>query len=74
MPFLEGGSRLAGRAVKGAVFAFTGAQRKPLTGEADGLGAAYFQEGQRGRRHWHGVGTARSIRGVVAGTVGANFK
>ncbi len=31
--------RLAARAVKGAVYAFTGAERKPLTEEADGSGA-----------------------------------
>jgi hypothetical protein len=46
MPFLEAGWRLAVRAVKGAGFAFTGAKRKPLTEEADGLGAGCSQEGQ----------------------------
>jgi hypothetical protein len=30
----------------GAVFAFIGAKRKPLTGEADGSGAAFRQEGR----------------------------
>jgi hypothetical protein len=46
MPFLEAVWRLAVRAVKGAGFAFTGAKRKPLTEEADGLGAGFLQEGQ----------------------------
>jgi hypothetical protein len=44
---LPGGPRrLAVRAVKSAVCAFIGAQRKLLTEEADGLGAAFRQEGQ----------------------------
>jgi len=30
------------------VFAFTGAKRTPLTGEAGGLGAVFPQEGQKG--------------------------
>ena len=45
MPFLEAGWRLAVRAVKGAGLAFTGAKRKPLTEEANGLGAGFLQEG-----------------------------
>ena len=46
-PFLAVAPRLAGRAVKGAPFAFTGAKRKPLTEEAHGLGAGFCQEGKR---------------------------
>jgi len=37
-----------GIAVRRAGFAFTGAQRTPLTGEADGSGARFSQEGQLG--------------------------
>jgi len=48
MPFLAGSPRLAVRAVKGAEFAFTGAQRKPLTEEADGLGADFGRKGKEG--------------------------
>lgn len=45
---LPGGSRrLAVRAVKSADCAFIGAQRKLFTEEADGLGAAFRQEGQK---------------------------
>jgi len=44
-PFLEVPRRLAVRAVKGAVFAFTGAKRKPFTEEADGLGAGFGRKG-----------------------------
>src|SRR6266853_4040603 len=32
------------------VFAFTGAQRTPLTGEVGGLGAVFTQEGQTGEK------------------------
>jgi hypothetical protein len=39
---LPGGwARLAVRAVKGAGFAFIGAKRRPLTGEAGGSGAVF---------------------------------
>jgi hypothetical protein len=38
--------RLAVRAVKGAPFVFIGAQRRPLTAEADGPGAGFQREGQ----------------------------
>jgi len=48
-PFLEVPRRLAVRAVKGAVFAFTGAERKPFTEEADGLGAGFGRKGGSGR-------------------------
>jgi len=48
---LPGGwGRLAVRAVKGAVLAFIGAKRRPLTEGADGSGAGFQQEGQRGGR------------------------
>ena len=49
IPFLAVAPRLAVRAVKGAPFAFTGAKRKPLTEEADGLGAGFCQEGKTER-------------------------
>jgi hypothetical protein len=49
LPFLEGQQRLAVRAVNGASSAFIGAQRRPLTGEAGGLGAGFGQEGQVGQ-------------------------
>jgi len=42
-----GGKRLTVRAVKGAVLAFIGAQRRPFTGEAGGSGAVFQQEGQK---------------------------
>src|SRR5690242_20564025 len=44
-PFLEVPRRLAVRAVRGAGLAFTGAKRKPLTEEADGLGAGFDRKG-----------------------------
>ena len=47
MPFLAGVGR-AVRAAKGAGFAFTGAKRKPLTEEADGLGADFGRKGKEG--------------------------
>ncbi len=47
MPFLAGGKRLAVRAVKPALCAFIGAKRRGLTEKADGLGAAFRQEGLR---------------------------
>src|SRR5579872_5463764 len=47
MPFLAGWERVTVRAVKGAVLAFIGAKRRPLTGEADGSGAGFQQEGQK---------------------------
>jgi hypothetical protein len=40
-----GGRRLSVRAVKAAGFAFIGAQRRALTGEAEGSGAEFGQEG-----------------------------
>jgi hypothetical protein len=53
MPFLAGPRRLATRAVKGAVCAFIGAQRRPLTGEAGGLGAGFGRKGRRfQKRSW----------------------
>jgi hypothetical protein len=42
--FLAGSRRLAVRAVKGVLFAFTGAKRKPLTEEAHGLGVGFIVE------------------------------
>jgi hypothetical protein len=50
---LGGPRRLAVRAVKSAVGAFIGAQRRLLTEGADGLGAVFRQEGQ------YGAGTYR---------------
>jgi hypothetical protein len=50
MPFLEGRSCLAVRAVKGAGSAFTAAKWKPLTGEANGLGADFVGKG-RGKNY-----------------------
>jgi len=48
---LPGGwQRLAVRAVKGAVLAFIGAKRRPLTGQAGGSGAGFQQEGQKSRK------------------------
>jgi hypothetical protein len=44
-----GGRRLSVRAVKAAGFAFIGAQRRALTGEAEGSGAEFSQEGIRVR-------------------------
>jgi len=46
LPFLEGKQRLAARAVNGALLAFIGAKRRPLTEEAGGLGAGFGKEGQ----------------------------
>jgi len=40
-----GGRRLSLRAVKAAGFALIGAQRRALTGEAEGSGAEFGQEG-----------------------------
>jgi hypothetical protein len=44
------GRRLSVRAVKAAGCAFIGAKRRALTGEADGAGAGFSQEGQRADR------------------------
>jgi len=44
----DGWERLTVCAVKGAAFAFIGAKRRPLTGEAGGSGAGFKQEGQGG--------------------------
>jgi hypothetical protein len=46
MPFMAVPRRLADRAVKGAVWAFIGAKRRPLTEQAGGLGAVSRREGQ----------------------------
>jgi len=47
---LRGGQRrLSDRAVKGAVLAFIGAQRRPLTEQAGGSGAGFSQEGHFGK-------------------------
>ena len=68
---LPGGPRrLAVRAVKSAVCAFIGAQRKLLTEEADGLGAAFRQEGQneggsaRGEKQANLVKPAQQTHGI----------
>jgi hypothetical protein len=44
------GRRLSVGAVKAAGFAFIGAQRRALTGEADGSGAEFGQEGHEKKR------------------------
>jgi hypothetical protein len=49
MPFLEVSRRLTVCAVKGAGLAFTGAKRKPLTEEADVLGAGFSRKGSSER-------------------------
>ena len=51
-----GGRRLSVRAVKAAGFAFIGAKRRTLTGEAEGSGAEFSQEG-----YWKDVSTHLSI-------------
>src|ERR1700675_5064403 len=52
MPFLAAGWRSAACAVKAAGWAFIGAKRRALTGEARGLSAAFSQEGQRRDQGW----------------------
>jgi hypothetical protein len=46
MPFMAAVERLTGRAVKGAVWAFIGAKRRPLTEEAGGAGAEFAGKGR----------------------------
>jgi hypothetical protein len=41
LTFLEAGRRATAGAVNGAVLAFIGAKRRPLTGEARGMGAGF---------------------------------
>src|SRR5579871_4250199 len=49
MPFLSGPGGLAVRAVKGAGFAFIGAQRRPLIRRSGRVGALFTQEGRAGK-------------------------
>jgi len=72
MPFLAGPQRLAARAVNGAVLAFIGAQRRPLTEEAGGLGAGFGQEGQ-GSLNPAGNGCSLGEESIRTGSYGVPF-